>query len=147
MTFKEGDGTAEQVIGWDHAQASLSVVPQDACTVVKVSGVIDIATAPALREGLYRTCEHCTGRLVVDLSGVSFCDACGLAVLIGTQRRATLRDIPLRLAAPSPPVARLLQLTGLDRILPIQPSPDTATPDEKTPDAAVRHARDERLNG
>jgi anti-anti-sigma factor len=131
MTTKEGNGTAEQVIGWDHAQARFSVLPQDACTIVKVSGVIDIATAPALREGLYRACGHCTGQLVVDLSGVSFCDACGLAVLIGTQRRATLRDIPLRLAAPSPPVARLLHLTGLDRILPIQPPPVRQTPDEK----------------
>jgi anti-anti-sigma factor len=125
MTAQGGNGVAEQVIGWDHAQARFCIVSQDACTVVKVSGVIDIATAPALREALYRTCGHCTGQLVVDLSGVSFCDASALAVLIGTKRRATLRDIPLCLAAPSPPVARLLQLTGLDRTLPIQPSPVT----------------------
>jgi anti-anti-sigma factor len=131
MTTKDGHVTAEHVIGWDHAQARLSVLPQDAVTIVKVSGVIDIATAPALRECLYRTCGRCTGQLVVDLSGVSFCDACGLAVLIGTQRRATLRDIPLQLAAPSPSVARLLHLTGLDRTLQIQPPRVTPTTDEK----------------
>ena len=42
-------------------------------------------------------------------------------MLIGTQRRARLPGIIVRLAAPSPPVARLLRLTGLDRSLTICP--------------------------
>ena len=132
MAAEEAEGDAEQVIGWDHARAHFSIVPQDACTIVEVSGVIDIATAPALREGLNRACRHCTGRLVVDLSGVSFCDACGLGVLIGAKRRAALRDIPFRLASPSPPVARLVRLTGLDRTLTIQSSPVMHTAGDRT---------------
>jgi anti-anti-sigma factor len=44
---------------------------------------------------------------------VSFCDVAGLAVLIGTQRRATARGIIVRLAAPRPQVAKLLRITGL----------------------------------
>ena len=49
------------------------------------------------------------------------CDPAGLAVLIGTQRRARLLGIVVRLAAPSVPVAKLLRLTGLDRSLTICP--------------------------
>lgn len=120
MNAREDRVTAVQIIGWDHARAGLSIAAQSGCTMVKVSGDIDIATAPAVREGLYRACGHCTGRLVVDLSAVSSCDAFGLAVLIGTQRRATQRDIPLDLAAPSPAMVRLLHLTGLDRALALQ---------------------------
>lgn len=52
--------------------------------------------------------------LIIDLAGVSFCDVSGLAVLIGTQRRATARGITVRLAAPRPQVAKLLRITGLD---------------------------------
>jgi anti-anti-sigma factor len=40
-------------------------------------------------------------------------------VLIGTQRRARARGITVRLAAPRPPVAKLLHITGLDRSLTI----------------------------
>ena len=50
--------------------------------------------------------------LVLDLSRVPSCDPAGLAVLIGTQRRARLLGIVVRLAAPSLPVAKLLRLTG-----------------------------------
>ena len=59
--------------------------------------------------------------LVLDLSRVPSCDPAGLAVLIGTQRRARLLGIVVRLAAPSLPVAKLLRLTGLDRSLTICP--------------------------
>jgi len=57
--------------------------------------------------------------LTIDLSGVSSCDAAGLAVLIGIQRRARARGITVRLAAPAPRVAELLRVTGLDRSLTI----------------------------
>jgi anti-anti-sigma factor len=58
-------------------------------------------------------------QLTIDLSGVSSCDVAGLAVLIGTQRRATVRGITVRLAAPGPQIAELLRITGLDRSLTI----------------------------
>ena len=57
--------------------------------------------------------------LIIDLSGVSFCDVAGLAVLIGTQRRAIARGIVVRLAAPRPQVLKLLRITGLDHRLTI----------------------------
>jgi anti-anti-sigma factor len=50
---------------------------------------------------------------------VSFCDASGLAVLVGTGRRARLLGGFQRLAAVSPQVARVLNLTGLRRHLPV----------------------------
>jgi STAS domain-containing protein len=43
-------------------------------------------------------------------------------VLIGTQRRATAHGTTLRLAAPHSQVARVLHVTGLDRILSVHPT-------------------------
>ena len=56
-------------------------------------------------------------RLIVDLSAVGYADASGLAVLVGAGRRAGLLGGWLRLASPTPGVARVLSVTGLDRHL------------------------------
>jgi anti-anti-sigma factor len=96
-------------------EASLSVLSEPACTIARLEGELDIATAPALRERLLGVLRPGVRLLIIDLSGVSFCDVAGLAVLIGMQRRATARGITVRLAAPRPQVAQLLRITGLDR--------------------------------
>ena len=90
-------------------------------TIVRLRGALDVAAAPALRERLIGILHPGMSLLVLDLSRVPSCDPGGLAVLIGTQRRARLLGIVVRLAAPSLPVATLLRLTGLDRSLTICP--------------------------
>jgi anti-anti-sigma factor len=95
-------------------------------TVAELAGELDIARAPDLREQLLGLLRPGSGRLVIDLSEVSFCDASGLAVLVSTARRARLLGGFLRLAAVSPQVGRVLQLTGLDRSLAIFPTVQAA---------------------
>ena len=88
-------------------------------TIVRLRGALDFAAAPALRERLIGMLHPGTRLLVLDLSHVPSCDPAGLAVLVGTQRRARLFGIVVRLVAPSLPVAELLRLTALDRSLTI----------------------------
>jgi anti-anti-sigma factor len=95
-------------------------------TVVRLRDALDAAAAPALRERLIGLLRPGMRLMVLDLSRVPSCDSAGLAVLIGAQRRARLTGIVLRLAAPSPPVAKLLRLTGLDRSLTICPDLSSA---------------------
>lgn len=90
-------------------------------TIVRLRGALDIDAAPALRERLIVVLNRGAGLQVLDLSRVSSCDAFGLAVLIGTQRRARRLGIMVRLAAPSLPVTKALRSTGLDRSLTIYP--------------------------
>ncbi|HLJ99022.1 MAG TPA: STAS domain-containing protein [Streptosporangiaceae bacterium] len=99
------------------AQASLSALRRSGCTIARLRGDLDIATVPAVRERLLGLLGPGVRLLIIDLSGVSFCGAAGLAVLIGTQRRAAARRIAVRVAAPRPPTAKLLRITGLDRSL------------------------------
>jgi anti-anti-sigma factor len=95
--------------------------PPSGRTVVRLRGALDIDAAPALRERLNDVLDRGAGLLVLDLSHVASCDAPGLAVLIGAQRRAGLLGIVVRLAAPSLSVTNVLRATGLDRSFTIYP--------------------------
>ena len=89
--------------------------PSSDRTVVKLSGGLDFAAAPALREQLIDVLHRGTGLLILDLSHVLSCDTAGLAMLIGTQRGARLLGTKMCLLAPSLPVTKALRSTGLDR--------------------------------
>ena len=90
-------------------------------TIAELTGKLDIASAPALREQFLSLLRPGSSRLVVDLSKVTFCDASGLAVLVGIGRRARLHGGFLRLAALSPQADQALHITGLHRHLPVSP--------------------------
>jgi anti-anti-sigma factor len=105
---------------------SLSARTERGYVIAALSGELDIASAPALREQLLGLLTPAASRLIIDLSAVSYADASGLTVLVGTARRAGLLGGYLRPAAPSPEVARVLSLTGLDQHLDIFPTVDAA---------------------
>jgi anti-sigma B factor antagonist len=85
--------------------------------IAELTGELDIANSPALRDQLLGLLRRSSSRLVLDLSKVTYCDASGLAVLVGTGRWARLLGGSLRLAAISPQVEEVLQTTGLHRQL------------------------------
>ncbi|TDD87695.1 STAS domain-containing protein [Actinomadura rubrisoli] len=91
-------------------------------TIVALSGALNDAAAPALREHLIGALRHSGRLLILDLGEVTSADTAGLAVLIGARRRAAGLGITLRLTAPNPQVAALLRGTGLDRALTVHPT-------------------------
>jgi anti-anti-sigma factor len=95
--------------------------------VAALSGELDIACAASLREQLIGALKPGASRLVIELASVTYCDASGLAVLVGTGRRAELLGGVLRLAAPTPPVASALRAMGLHRRFDIFASAAAAT--------------------
>ena len=98
----------------DHDLGGFSVRNQGRYTIATISDEIDIASAPGLRERLMGLLRPHASQIVIDLSEVSFCEASGLAVLVGASRRAALLGGVLRLAAPTPLMSTVLRLTGLD---------------------------------
>ncbi|MFI7127898.1 STAS domain-containing protein [Nonomuraea sp. NPDC050153] len=88
-------------------------------TTIRLSGELDMFTSPELRSRLLDILKSSTSLLILDLSEVTFCDASGLAVMVGVQQRARRLGISLALAAPRPFMTKLLHITGLDRTLPI----------------------------
>jgi anti-anti-sigma factor len=113
--------------GTDNALGlSISSRSERACVIAALSGELDIACAPALREQLLGLLRPAASRLVIDLSAVSYADASGLAVLVGTGRRAGLLGGFVRLAAPTPAVAKVVRITGLHQQLNIFPTVQAA---------------------
>ena len=70
----------------------LDVTQRDRWTVLAVSGEVDVATAPRLREQLVQLVNQGSHHLVVDLEGVDFLDSTGLGVLVGALKRVRLQD-------------------------------------------------------
>ena len=89
--------------------------------IAALSGDLGVASAPALREQL-RSLLRAASQLIIDLSAIEHADASALAVLAGSGRRARLLGGSLRLAAPSPEVARVLSATGINQHLDIFPT-------------------------
>ena len=113
-------GTARRLGPTLPARAELGYV------VAALSGPLDATRAPTLREQLLRLLRPDASRLVLDLSQVGHIDASGLAVLVGTERRARLLGGSLSLAAARPAVGMALRVAGLDRLLDIFPTVQSA---------------------
>lgn len=78
-----------------------------------VRGEIDLAAADDFRDELRRLIAQATSPMLVDLSAVAFMDSSGIDALANARRRAVDEGVELILVEPSPPVRRVLELTGL----------------------------------
>jgi anti-sigma B factor antagonist len=85
--------------------------------VFKLTGSFDLATSPPVRAALTDAMDKGKQELVVDLSRVEFLDSTGLGALIGAQRRAAESNGSIRLVVNEGPILRLLNITGLIRVL------------------------------
>src|SRR6201996_5436466 len=81
-------------------------------------GEIDLYTAPRLQSELSAVIASAApaSRVIVDMSGVEFCDSTGMNVLLSCLRQARERGGELELAAPRPAVRKILSVTGLDAV-------------------------------
>lgn len=80
---------------------------------LRLSGEIDMASAPALEEALLVALAD--GRPVtVDMHDVTFIDSSGLKVMVSTATESTSR-VSLTVKDPSRAVRRVLELFGMDQ--------------------------------
>jgi anti-sigma B factor antagonist len=97
-----------------------SLVDVDGQITVTVRGEVDLATAGALWETLQKASVAGT-TLVVDLSGTSFMDSSGLDVLLRARRHLATIGSTILLRSPHERVVKLLEVSGLDRVFPLEP--------------------------
>ena len=85
--------------------------------VIAVSGELDMSNADRLEETVAAAVANSPERLIFDLGGLRFMDSAGIAVLL----RAASRVAVIELRGPTPPVRRVLELTGLESVLSVAP--------------------------
>jgi anti-anti-sigma factor len=89
------------------------------CLLAKVSGEMDYKTESVFRPQLEALIARGDRGIVLDLSGVSFCDSAGLNVLLGVRRQAEASGAVVVLAAVPEALLRILEMTGVDQLLPV----------------------------
>jgi anti-sigma B factor antagonist len=95
-----------------------AVEEQDHAVVVRLVGELDLYNAGELRETLDDVCARRPGRVVVDLSEVTFIDSTGLGVLVEARSKLPDRKTFV-LSQPQPETRRALEISGLSRHMPI----------------------------
>lgn len=92
-------------------------------TVISLAGEIDVYTAPRLAAELDGALAGGPVTLVVDMSGVDFCDSTGINVLLSAHRQAAGRGGGIQLSGTRRTVRRVLRVTGLDTVFTILEDP------------------------
>ena len=84
---------------------------------LKVSGEIDVYTAPQLKEALVPLTKKKGAVITVDLENVTYMDSTGLGVFIGALKSSKEYESEMRLVSMQDRVRRLFEITGLDSIM------------------------------
>jgi anti-sigma B factor antagonist len=105
---------------------SVSVESEDSSYVVSVTGEVDVATAPDLRERLHEVIADGPVVLVVDLLGVTFIDSTALGVLIDALKRSEAIGAAMRIVVSEPRILKVFTITGLTDIFVIRVSREEA---------------------
>jgi anti-sigma B factor antagonist len=108
--------------------------------VVRAYGELDVATAPAAQQALLDGRSGGPVDVVVDLAGVTFVDATGLAALLHAAEAVRCGRRRLRLASPSRMLRVMLRLLDLEAACPSRQRPRTGSA-SPTPCRAGRRSR------
>ena len=86
---------------------------------VRLEGTCDLAPAPELKAALQPLIPPDVDDVTVDVSGLGFIDSTGLGVILGAMRRLREGSGALRIAGAKGTVLRVLEVTDLDKVIPM----------------------------
>ena len=98
----------------ERAELVLTTTREGSAALIAVAGELDAHSAPALESLVVELRAGGASTFTLDLSQTGFIDSSGLRTLVGLHTE--LAEVPsgsLVLQAPSDPVTRLLEITGL----------------------------------
>jgi anti-anti-sigma factor len=103
-------------VQWDGPQA-----------VVALPEHINVSNAGQIREELLSVINCGAVVLIADMTVTISCDHAGADALVSAHQRAIIAGTELRLVVTAQIVSRVLNLSGLDRLVPVYPSMEAAT--------------------
>ena len=94
---------------------------QGTLCLVRVHGEIDLSNAHEVSSAIGIAMGQDARGLVVDLSDITYLDSAGVALLLRLAERLRARRRQLHLVVPrGSPVRRVLDFTGLPRVIPLE---------------------------
>ncbi|MFJ2606919.1 STAS domain-containing protein [Streptomyces sp. NPDC091279] len=94
--------------------------------VVELTGELDHASFSQVRDLLPRLTLPAGRRLVIDLTGVTFCDSSGITALIAARNHALAAEADIALAGVPDHIGRIFRIVGLDQVFPMYPTAQAA---------------------
>src|SRR3954471_6774208 len=94
--------------------------------VIKLQGEVDLYAAPELKDHVNRAIESGKNKLVLDLSEATFIDSTTLGILVSGMKRLRPRGGMLAVLCPDPTMARIFDITGLNRMFSVHETLDGA---------------------
>ncbi|MFD3545146.1 STAS domain-containing protein [Streptomyces sp. NPDC058655] len=87
-----------------------------------VAGELDQYSAPSLGDALSRIPAAFAPGLVLDLSGLTYCDSTGITVLVAAYRRAEAGGTRMAIAGLNAHLTRVFGTVGLDQLFSLRPT-------------------------
>jgi anti-sigma B factor antagonist len=94
-------------------ELAISAISGDGSVVVRLSGELDLSTAPRAEQALVDELGAGARTLIVDLRSLDFCDAAGLRAFVRARRRAQEIGAKIRLVHPNRLVRRVVEIAEL----------------------------------
>ena len=95
------------------------LISQAGRTTVTFAGELDAASADQACGYVRDVINAHGGQVLLDVAGLSFCDACGLGAFVRMSRHAAQAGSSVRLVAPPPLLRKIIRITGLADQLPV----------------------------
>ena len=123
----------------ESVEFQVEVGPDAELCVVTVVGAVDLATSPELRHELDEAGKLGAPLVAVDLTQATFIDSSAMHVLSEAHRSLRRRGVSMWVLCPDTTIAKLLEITAVDRLIPIYRTLDDADGGlEETSSPAVR---------
>ena len=94
--------------------------------VISLAGEVDLYTAPEFKAQLLDVIGRGAKHVIVDFTDTTFIDSTTLGVLVGGVKRLRTNDGELSLVCSDRNIAKIFEITGLDRVFTIHPTREAA---------------------
>lgn len=100
---------------------TVDVIEEEASTIVKLTGEIDVYTSDSLKEILLPLTKKSGEKIKIDMEGITYLDSTGLGVFISAYKSTEQNNSELELIHVKNRVLRLFKVTGLHEIMNVTP--------------------------
>jgi len=99
---------------------------EDGLPIIELAGDVDTYTCSRLRAAIMRLIEEGQFKMVVNMASVKYIDSAGLGIIVGGLRRVAEHEGGIALAGANEQIKRVLNITGLARIIDLFEDEDEA---------------------